>query len=244
VCIAFSDVAAGSVRPLRLHIGDEPPDISDCEKEVSFIAVACHCKKGMRMLPDRGGERCIDKPPAHPKTTDVPLTSTETETQQTAEVPEHIQARDTGLFLIGLFKLGKAIFFLGVSLGALHFIHHDLTGWFEQVVHELHVDPESRIVDFVTDRLALVTHHRLRLISVGTFLYAGLCTTEAYGLLRRRVWAEFVTLWLSCSFLPWETYELVRRPSWWHVGILLANLVVVGYLLWMLRRNRTRKQSA
>ncbi len=193
--------------------------------------------------PTRRADRCIDKVPEGLKTTGVPLSFTAMEKDQSAEAAEHVQARDTGLYLIGIFKLCKAVFFLGVSLGALHFIHHDLFGSFEHVVRELHFDPESRLVDFVTDKLALVTHHRLRLISLGTFLYAGLCTTEAYGLLRRRVWAEFVTLWLSVSFLPWETYELFRHPTTWHVGILLANLVVVAYLLWMLRRKRTRRQD-
>jgi uncharacterized membrane protein (DUF2068 family) len=213
------------------------------KRDLFWVGCASKQKGERNWLPDMGADTCIDKPPVPLKTTGVPLTSTETGTQQTAEVPEHIQARDTGLFLIGLFKLCKAIFFIGVSLGALHFIHHDLTGWFEQVVHELHVDPESRLVDFVTDKLSLVTHKRLRLISLGTFLYAGLCTTEAYGLLRRRVWAEYVTLWLSGSFVPWEAFELIRRPSWWHLGILMANLVVVAYLLWMLRRKRSRQTA-
>jgi len=153
----------------------------------------------------------------------------------------HIEARDSGLFVIGLFKLCKAVFFLGVSLGALHFIHHDLSQTAERFLLELHFDPESRVVDLVTDKLALLTHHKLRLISLGTFLYAGLCCTEAYGLLRRKVWAEFVTLWLSVSFVPWEAWELARVPSLWHAAILLANLVVVAYLLWMLRRKKSRQ---
>ncbi len=156
----------------------------------------------------------------------------------------HIEARDSGLFLIGLFKLSKAIFFLGVSLGALHFIHHDLPGTVERVIRELHFDPESRLVDLLLDKSSLITHHQLRFISLGTFLYAGLCTLEAYGLLRRRVWAEFVTLWLSLSFIPWELFELIRRPSVWHVGILLMNALVVAYLVWMLRRMKTKRQGA
>ena len=154
-----------------------------------------------------------------------------------------MQPRDSGLLIIGVFKLAKAIFFLGVSLGALHFVHHDLSGAVGHVIRELHFDPESHLVDLVTDKVALVTHHKLRLISLGTFLYSALCTTEAYGLLTRKVWAEFVTLWLSVSFVPWEFFELLRHPSAWHVSILLANLVIVAYLLWMLQRKRTRLQQ-
>jgi uncharacterized membrane protein (DUF2068 family) len=155
----------------------------------------------------------------------------------------HLEARDTGLYLIGLFKLVKAIFFLGMGVGALHFLHHDLTGAVSHVITELHFDPESRLVDFLMDKVGLVTHNRLRLISLGTFLYSALCTVEAYGLLRRKVWAEFFTLWLSLSFIPWESYELIRHPSLWHASILLANLAVVGYLFWMLRRKKKKRQT-
>ena len=155
---------------------------------------------------------------------------------------QHFEPRDSGLFLIGLFKLSKAIFFLGVSLGALHFVHHDLSGTVDRTMRQLHFDPEGHLVDLITDRVAQVTHHKLRLISMGTSLYAALCTTEAYGLLTKKVWAEFVTLWLSVSFLPWEAFELVRHPSLWHVTILVVNLIVVAYLLWMLRRKKGRQQ--
>ncbi len=153
---------------------------------------------------------------------------------------ERPQRRDSGLFLIGIFKLVKAVFFLAVSLGALHFIHHDLSVSLEHLVNRLRVDPESHLVDFLLDKTSLITHHQLRLFSIFASLYSGLCCVEAYGLLRRKVWAELVTLWLSMSFVPWELFELIRRPSLWHLGILATNLVVVLYLLWLLRRKRQR----
>ena len=50
-----------------------------------------------------------------------------------------------------------------------------------------------------------------------------------------------MTLGRRVSFGLWEAYELVRGPSPWHIGILLVNLLVVAYLVWMLRRKKTRK---
>lgn len=192
--------------------------------------------------------RHVDKSLNHFNTTSVAVTSSgvlHPASGPEAECPqEHLQARDSGLFLIGLFKLCKAIFFLGVSLGALHFIHHDLSGTVGRIIRELHFDPESHVVDFVMDKVGQMTHHKLRLLSMGTLLYSMLCITEAYGLLRRRTWAEYVTLWLSLSFIPWEVYEVVRRPSSWHVAILLANLLIVAYLLWLLRRKQTTARPA
>ncbi len=190
----------------------------------------------------------IDKSPNHFNTTKVTVTSSAELSGNQASVEEcpeeHIQPRDTGLFLIGLFKLCKAVFFMGVSLGALHFVHHDLSGSVERIMRELHFDPESHLVDLVMDKVGQVTHHKLRLISMGTSLYSALCITEAYGLLKRKVWAEYVTLWLSISFVPWELYEVVRRPSPWHFAILLTNILIVLYLLWMIRRKKSREQSA
>ena len=175
----------------------------------------------------------------------IPSTTQHETPEHAAECgDQHGLGRDSGLFFIGIFKLAKAIFFLGVSLGALHFIHHSLPSTVERIIRELHFDPENRLVDLIIDEVGKVTNHKLRLISMGTSLYAMLCTTEAYGLLRRRVWAEFVTLWLSLSFVPWELYEVTRRPTLWHFSILLANLVIVAYLLWLLRRNKVRRLRA
>lgn len=190
---------------------------------------------------------CVDNLLNHFNTTKVPVISSATLHDENKPVVEqasdHIQPRDSGLFIIGLFKLCKAVFFLCVGLGALHFVHHDLSGSVERVMRELHFDPESHVVDLVMDKVGQITHHKLRLISMGTSLYSALCITEAYGLLRRRVWAEYVTLWLSLSFVPWELYELVRKPSLWHAGILLVNMAIVAYLAWMIRRKRARGQQ-
>ena len=151
--------------------------------------------------------------------------------------------RDSGLYLIGLFKLGKALLFLGIGFGALHFLHHDLGDALEHLAHALRFDSENRIVSLLLNQAEQVSHHRLRQISLFTTLYAGLAMTEGVGLLMRKVWAEYLTLWLSASFLPWECYELARHTDWWHLGILLMNLAITLYLVWLLRRKRLRSQD-
>lgn len=149
-----------------------------------------------------------------------------------------LQARDTGLYVIGVFKIAKAFLFVAISIGALHFLHHDLGASIERLVYRMGVDPENRLVNLVLTHTGLITHHRLRLISLGTFLYAVLCTVEGTGLLLRKVWAEYVTLWLSISFVPWEAFELLKKPDVWRTSILMMNVVIIVYLLWMLRRKR------
>jgi uncharacterized membrane protein (DUF2068 family) len=45
------------------------------------------------------------------------------------------------------------------------------------------------------------------------------------------VWAEYLTLAITGSFLPWEIFEVLRRVTWIRSGLLLANALVFLYLL-------------
>jgi uncharacterized membrane protein (DUF2068 family) len=147
-------------------------------------------------------------------------------------------SHDRGLLLIGLFKLAKAIFFFCVGVGAIHMLHKDLEDEVMRLAVRLKFDPESRFVALLLDKVDLIDAHRLRQISVATFAYSALALTEGVGLLLEKVWAEYLTLILTISFLPWELYELARRPDWFRLSLLLINLAVLWYLVWLLRRKK------
>jgi uncharacterized membrane protein (DUF2068 family) len=148
-------------------------------------------------------------------------------------------SHDRGLLLIGLFKLAKAIFFFCIGVGAIHLLHKDLEDEVMRLAVRFKFDPESRFVALLLDKVDLIDAHRLREISVATFAYSALALTEGVGLLLEKVWAEYLTLILTISFLPWELYELFRRPDWFRVNLLLINLAVLGYLVWLLRRKKS-----
>jgi uncharacterized membrane protein (DUF2068 family) len=147
-------------------------------------------------------------------------------------------SHDRGLLLIGLFKLAKAIFFFCIGVGAIHLLHKDLEDEVMRWALRFRFDPESRFVALLLDKVDLIDAHRLRQISVATFGYSALALTEGIGLLLEQVWAEYLTLVLTISFLPWELYELARRPDWFRLSLLLINLAVLWYLVWLLRRKR------
>jgi len=158
---------------------------------------------------------------------------------QAEETGSHsARPHDRGLLLIGLFKLAKAIFFFGVGVGAIHLLHKDLEDEVMRLALRFKVDPESRFVSLLLDKVDLIDAHRLRQISVATFGYSALALTEGVGLLLEKVWAEYLTLILTISFLPWELYELARRPDWFRLSLLLINLAVLWYLVWLLRRKK------
>jgi uncharacterized membrane protein (DUF2068 family) len=167
-------------------------------------------------------------------------TQSESAQRQPVTVQRQTQhkAHDRGLLLIGLFKLGKSILFFCVGVGAIHLLHKDLGDVVMRVAMALKFDPESRFVGLVLDKVDLIDMHRLKLISLGTFAYSAVALTEGVGLVLEKVWAEYLTLILTISFLPWELYELARRPNWFRLSLLLINLAVLAYLLWLLRRKK------
>jgi uncharacterized membrane protein (DUF2068 family) len=92
----------------------------------------------------------------------------------------------------------------------------------------------------LTEKVDLIDAHRLREIGFATFAYAALALTEGVGLMLEKVWAEYLTLTLTVSFLPWELYELAREPNLFRFSLIIINLLVLGYLVWLLQRKRQR----
>ena len=152
--------------------------------------------------------------------------------RRTTRTPEQYR----GLLLIALFKLGKAALFFTIGVGALHFLHKDLSDALLEAARQFRFDPESHFITVMLAQVDLIDTHRLKEISIATFGYSALALTEGVGLMLKQTWAEYLTLFLGVAFLPWELYELARRVDVWRVSILLINIAVVWYLLWLLRR--------
>jgi uncharacterized membrane protein (DUF2068 family) len=152
-------------------------------------------------------------------------------------------SHDRGLLLIGLFKLGKAIFFFCIGVGALHLVNKDLGEEVLRIAAHFNRDAESRVVSFILEKVDLIDAHRLREIGFGTFAYSALALTEGVGLLMEKVWAEYLTLGLTISFLPWELFELAHKLDWFRVGLLLINLAVLWYLLWILKQKKKKAKA-
>jgi uncharacterized membrane protein (DUF2068 family) len=156
----------------------------------------------------------------------------------TAEATKPIGNHSRGLLVVGLFKLSKAIFFTAVGAGALHLVHKDVGDVMQHIVEALRLDPEHRAVIFLMHKADLINPHQLREAGTLSFLYAAVCVVEGTGLVLRKRWAEFFTVFLTAMGLPWECYELVHKFSAYKVGLLAINLVVLAYLIWVLEQKR------
>ena len=145
-------------------------------------------------------------------------------------------AHGRGLRVIAAFKLLKALALIAVGVGALRLLHKDVAAEVEHWVNVFRVDPHNHYIDLLLSKLSILDDRRLRELSVGTFLYAGIFLAEGLGLAFRKRWAEYLTILTTASFLPLEVYELVRRMSVSRSLVFLVNITIVVYLVYELRR--------
>jgi uncharacterized membrane protein (DUF2068 family) len=151
-----------------------------------------------------------------------------------------VRRRDRGLLVIGIFKLVEAVFFFLVGLGVIHFMHRDLGDAAVRLAERLRMDLDGRVMTWVLDHIDTITAHRLKQIGVATFFYAGVRVAEGVGLVLQKLWAEYLTIGVTVSFLPWEMYEIFRRPDMFRLGVLVTNFGVLIYLAWSLEQRKRR----
>lgn len=170
-------------------------------------------------------------------------------TEAVSVSPEISKARtrskyDRWIFVIGAFKLLQALLFVLLGIGALRLLHADLPAMTEHfIVDIMRFNPEGHFVKVVLDRVELIDPHRLRQISVVIFGIAALDTIEGVGLMMEKAWAEFVTLILTASFLPWELFELARRVTAIKLGLTAINIAVLLYLVFYVKMRMRERQE-
>jgi uncharacterized membrane protein (DUF2068 family) len=147
------------------------------------------------------------------------------------------------LILIAAFKLAQALLFIAIGVGALRLVGKDLGDLLVRLAHHLHFNPESRFVDFILDRASFVNDRLLRRFSVALFAYAALGMTEGIGLYLEKVWAEYFTLGITLSFLPWEVFEVIRKVTAIRSGLLVVNVLVFFYLLKIVVEREKQKRN-
>ncbi len=152
-----------------------------------------------------------------------------------------------GLVLIATYKLLGAILFVGIGVGALRLLHKDIDDVMWRMISDLKMNPESRFVNFLFEKAELLNDPVLKKIGLAAFTYAAVGVIEAIGLYLEKVWAEFLTLVITASFLPFEVHEILRRMTWVRVGLFAANVAVLVYMFWLLGEGaaqRRRRRAA
>ncbi len=160
---------------------------------------------------------------------------------QSRLIPPH-RRHNTGLILIAAFKLGQALLFVALGVGALKLLHRDVGDVLERLANHLRFNPESRFVNFVLDQASRLDDRLLRRIGAVVFIYAGLDLVEGIGLYLEKTWAEYLTLAITASFLPWEVIQIFHRITLIRVSLLTVNVLVFVYLLKLVLARQSNKK--
>jgi uncharacterized membrane protein (DUF2068 family) len=157
-------------------------------------------------------------------------------------LPPH-RHHNTGLILISAFKLAQALLFFAMGVGVFRLLHKDIGDVLENLAYHLRFNPESKLINFLLVKSSILDYRLLKRIVEVFFIYASLDLVEGIGLYLEKTWAEYLTLIITASFLPWEVYEIFHRLTLVRFSILTVNAVVLVYLLKLVMGRRRNKKE-
>jgi uncharacterized membrane protein (DUF2068 family) len=141
----------------------------------------------------------------------------------------------TILRLIAAFKFVKAAVLVAGGIGALNLLRPDRAASVQDWLEGLALDRGHHMAAMVAGRalalLDLASPDEIHRLAAGAFLFATVFTIEGVGLTFARRWAEYLTIAVTISFLPFEAVALWHRWTVPRAATTVLNLAVVAYLL-------------
>ena len=137
---------------------------------------------------------------------------------------------------IAIFKGTKAVLLYSIAFGALTLINKDIREVISYRIWQLGFDPEGRYFHHLMTKLGYMSPKDIRIVSIASFLYASVFLTEGIGLYLQKRWAEYLTVIVTCSFVPLEVYELAMKFTIFKTIVILINIATIIYLILRLRK--------
>ncbi len=138
-----------------------------------------------------------------------------------------------GLRTVASLELTKGLVVLLLGFGAVSLVHKDAWDIAEALLRFLHVNPDRHYAQVFLNLADDVTDARLWALAAGAAAYSLIRFVEAYGLWNERIWAEWFALISGALYVPFEGYELIRRPTMIRLAVLLVNLGIVLYMVYL-----------
>lgn len=148
--------------------------------------------------------------------------------------PHSIDARSSpaGLRAVASFEFLKGAVVLGLGI-LLLFTHKHAEDFAASLLYHVHIDPERGISHLLMDAAYRLSDARLWTIAAAALTYSSVRFIESWGLWNRRIWAEWFALLAGALYMPWEILKLVERVDWERISVLLINIGIVLYMLYI-----------
>ena len=157
----------------------------------------------------------------------------------------HIQdpAHINGVRTVATIEFIKGAIVVLAGLGVFSMRRRDIWDVVESFLEFLHANPRHHYVGVFINLVSRVSDVHLWKVAVAAAAYATLRFVEAYGLWYATAWAEWMALLSGAIYIPFELADLLRRPTWFGLVVILVNLVIVLYMM-KLRAEAQRKRRA
>ena len=138
--------------------------------------------------------------------------------------------------LIAIERTLRGLLLLAAGVYLLFHLNTDFGQIAERISRSIDIDPRRHFVHGIVTRLHRLHARELRIAGIAALGYGGLELVEGVGLWLDQLWAEYLTVIATTLLIPFELYELARKPTVWKAGGILVNVLIVVYLVWALRR--------
>ncbi|WP_023603074.1 DUF2127 domain-containing protein [Aliivibrio logei] len=139
-----------------------------------------------------------------------------------------------GLRAVAILEASKGIVSLLVAFGIHALAGHNLRNLAELIVSRLHLNPANHLSSVFIDAASGLTEAKIMVFTIGAMVYSMIRFVEAYGLWRSQVWTEWFALVSGAIYIPFELYEIIFRTSIISIGAFIINIIVVGYMAYVI----------
>jgi uncharacterized membrane protein (DUF2068 family) len=159
-----------------------------------------------------------------------------------AVVTKHPLARRRALRSIAAFEAIKGVAALALLIGVLDLMHRDVGQLALELIGHFGLNPEAHYPALLLQYAAMLSDiNPLTLVVLG-LAYITIRLAEAYGLWHDKAWAEWLAALSGALYLPFELEHLRHRPTLTSTTVVVANVFVVGFMVYQLwQRGRLSK---
>ena len=158
------------------------------------------------------------------------------------EGPQAPEPRLGILRIIALYKLVKVLLLLALAYGEVRLHDASLAAKLLTWASARPLGLERQVVTQLLTWFSGISASGIHTLRLVTLCYAAVFAIEGIGLWMRKRWAEWLTTIITASLIPLEAWEIILRPTIGKVLILLANIAVVAYLVWHVRKTQALRQ--
>ena len=140
---------------------------------------------------------------------------------------------DRGIRTVAVFEALKGIIVLIAGIILIRLVHDDLQAAAERFIRHMHLNPLRFFPHLFLEGVSKINPSRLRAFAAFAFFYSCVRFIEAYGLWRIKAWAEWFAIISGAIYIPFEVLGLIKHATLFKVGIIIFNLFIVLYLIYV-----------